>query len=50
VRAAWRAGLDESRLTALLRRRAGLMRGGRLLDLLFEGKAERVIAEIQAAA
>jgi hypothetical protein len=50
VRAARKVGLAESRLTAVLGRRDGLMGGGRFLDLLFEGKPERVIAEIRAGA
>jgi len=50
VRAARRAGLSESALASVLRRRAGLMGGGRFLDLLFEGNATRVIAEIHACA
>jgi hypothetical protein len=50
VRAARRAGLSDSALTGVLRRRAGLMGGGRFLDLLFEGNAARVIAEIHASA
>jgi hypothetical protein len=47
VRAARGAGLSESRLAALLRRRVGLMGGGRFLDLLFVGNGDRVIAEIR---
>ena len=43
-------GLSEDRLLAILRRRAGLMGGARLLDLLFEGKTDRVVAEVRAAA
>jgi hypothetical protein len=46
VRAARRVGLSESALIGVLRRRAGLMGGGRMLDLLFEGNSTRVIAEI----
>ena len=38
VVAAREAGLEESGLLALLRRRVGLMGGGRFLDLLFEGR------------
>lgn len=50
VKAAKTAGLTETRLLAVLRRRAGLMGGTRLLDLLFEGKGDRVVAEVLAAA
>jgi hypothetical protein len=50
VKAAKSAGLSESRLLDVLRRRVGLMGGGRLLDLLFEDKADRVVAEVRAAA
>ena len=50
VRAARVAGLGEDRLIALLRRRVGLMGGGRLLDLLFEGRSDAVIDAIRAAA
>jgi hypothetical protein len=49
VRAAKRSGLSEPRLLAVLRRRAGLMGGTRLVDLLFEGKTDRVIAELRVA-
>jgi hypothetical protein len=34
---------------ALLRRRVGLMGGGRFLDLLFEGRADTVVDAIRAA-
>ena len=50
VKAAKALGLSEGRLLQVLRRRAGLMGGARLLDLLFEGKADRVVAEVRAAA
>ena len=50
VRAARAAGLGEERLLALLRRRVGLMGGGRLLDLLFEGHSDTVIDAIHATA
>jgi hypothetical protein len=50
VKAAKAAGLSETRLLEVLRRRVGLMGGGRLLDLLFEGKTDRVVAEVVAAA
>ena len=43
------AGLTEARLIALLRRRVGLMGGGRFLDLLFEGRADSVVDAIRAA-
>jgi len=49
VKAAQRAGLNESRLLEILRRRVGLMGGGRMLDLLFEGDGDRVIGAIRAA-
>ena len=50
VRAARTVGLGEERLLALLRRRVGLMGGGRLLDLLFEGRSDTVIDAIHASA
>jgi hypothetical protein len=48
--AAREAGLEESGLLALLRRRVGLMGGGRFLDLLFEGRSDTVVAAIRSAA
>jgi hypothetical protein len=50
VAAARAVGLSESRLVVLLRRRVGLMGGGRFLDLLFEGRADTVVSAIRAAA
>jgi len=50
VAAARNAGLTEARLVGLLRRRVGLMGGGRFFDLLFEGRADTVIAAIRTAA
>jgi hypothetical protein len=50
VVAARAAGLTEARLVSLLRRRVGLMGGGRVLDLLFEGRADTVVAAIRSAA
>jgi hypothetical protein len=50
VLAARTSGISEPRLVALLRRRIGLMGGGRLLDLLFEGRADTVVDAIRAAA
>jgi hypothetical protein len=50
VRAARVAGLSEARLVALLRRRAGLVGGGRLLDLLFEGRSDYVVEAVRATA
>jgi hypothetical protein len=50
VRAARTVGLSESSLLSLLRRRVGLMGGGRLLDLLFEGRADYVVATIHRTA
>jgi hypothetical protein len=50
VKAARAAGLDETRLVALLRRPAGLVGGGRLLDLLFEGRSDFVIDLVRGAA
>ena len=50
VVAARAAGLEESRLLALLRRRVGLMGGGRFLDLLFEGRSDTDVAAIRSAA
>jgi hypothetical protein len=49
VSAAREAGLTEARLVALLRRRVGLMGGGRFLDLLFEGRADTVVEAIRSA-
>ena len=51
VRAARSMGVPESKLLVLLKRRVGLTSGGRrLADLLYEGNAERVVREVQAAA
>jgi hypothetical protein len=50
VQTAKSMGLSEARLLDVLRRKVGLMGGGRLLDLLFEGHGHRVVAEIRAAA
>ena len=50
VKTARAAGLDEARLVALLRRPAGLVGGGRLLDLLFEGRSDFVVDAVRAAA
>jgi hypothetical protein len=49
VKAARAAGLDEGRLVALLRRPIGLLGGGRLLDLLFEGRSDYVIDAVRSA-
>jgi hypothetical protein len=49
VAAARAAGLTEAGLVRLLRRRVGLMGGGRFLDLLFEGRADTVVAAIRTA-
>jgi hypothetical protein len=49
VRTAKSFGLSEGRLLEILRRRVGLMGGGRLLDLLFEGKTDRIVSEVRAA-
>jgi hypothetical protein len=48
VKAARAAGLSEASLVALLRRRAGLVGGGRLLDLLFEGRYDHVVDAVRA--
>ena len=50
VSAARTAGLTEARLVSLLRRRVGLMGGGRFFDLLFEGRADTVVAAIRSTA
>ena len=50
VKTARAAGLDEARLVALLRRPAGLVGGGRLLDLLFEGPSDFVVDVVRGAA
>jgi hypothetical protein len=47
VRAARNAGLSQSGLMSLLRRRVGLMGGGRLVDLLFEGRSDYVVSAIR---
>jgi hypothetical protein len=49
VSAAGAAGLSEHGLLSLLRRRVGLVGGARLFDLLFEGRADTVVAAIRAA-
>src|SRR5262245_34053953 len=49
VKAARAAGLDEARLVALLRRPAGLLGGGRLLNLLFEGRSDFVLDVVRGA-
>ena len=43
------ARLDEARLVALLRRPVGLVGGGRLLDLLFEGRSDFVLDLVRGA-
>ena len=50
VKAARALGLDEARLIALLRRPVGLVGGVRLLDLLFEGRADYVLDAVRNAA
>ena len=50
VKAARAVGLDEARLVALLRRPVGLVGGGRLLDLLFEGRSDYVLDAVRNAA
>jgi hypothetical protein len=50
VKTARAVGLTEARLLTVLRRRVGLMGGGRLLDLLFEGRADAVVDAVRAAA
>lgn len=50
VEAAQAAGLSEARLVALLRRRVGLVGGGRLLDLLLEGSSDYVLDAVRATA
>jgi hypothetical protein len=50
VKAARAAGLDEVRLVALLKRPVGLVGGGRLLDLLFEGRSDFVVDVVRGAA
>lgn len=47
VRAARTLGVPEERVVSLLRRRAGLMGGGRLFDLLFEGRSDSVVAALR---
>ncbi|HEX3237781.1 MAG TPA: hypothetical protein VHQ99_05165 [Gaiellaceae bacterium] len=50
VKAARAAGLDETRLLALLGRPAGLLGAKRLLDLLFEGRSDFVLEAVRSAA
>ena len=50
VKAARAVGLDEARLVALLRRPAGMLGASRLLDLLFEGRADFVVEAVRSAA
>jgi hypothetical protein len=50
VAAARAAGLSEPGLLSLLRRRVGLVGGARFFDLLFEGRADTVVAAIRASA
>jgi hypothetical protein len=50
VRAARSAGMSQPGLLSLLRRRVGLMGGGRLIDLLFEGRSDFVVAAIHGSA
>src|SRR5438270_9219097 len=50
VKGAPAAGLDETRLVALLRRPAGLVRGGRPLDLPLEGRSDLVVDAVRRAA
>jgi hypothetical protein len=50
VKAARAAGLDETRLLALLRRPAGMLGASRLLDLLFEGRSDFVVEAVRSAA
>jgi hypothetical protein len=50
VKAARAVGLDEARLVAVLRRPVGLVGGGRLLDLLFEGRSDFVLDVVRSAA
>jgi hypothetical protein len=49
VKAARSTGLGEARLMALLRRPVGMVGGGRLLDLLFEGRSDYVLDAVRAA-
>ena len=49
VRAARSAGMTQPGLLSLLRRRVGLMGGGRLVDLLFEGRSDFVVAAIRGS-
>jgi hypothetical protein len=49
VVAARTSGIGEAALLTLLRRRVGLMGGGRLLDLLFEGRSDTVVQAIRTA-
>ena len=48
VRVARSLGITEERLVSVLRRRAGLMGGGRLFDLLFEGRADSVVEAVRS--
>jgi hypothetical protein len=50
VATARKVGLSEAGLVALLRRRVGLVDGGRFFDLLFEGRSDHVHAAIRRVA
>jgi hypothetical protein len=49
VRTAREAGLDEAQLAEVLNRRAGLVGGRRLVDLIREGVEEHVLEVVEAA-
>lgn len=50
VKMARSVGLDEAQLVAVLRRRVGLVGGGRLGDLLYDGRPDSVLDAVRAAA
>ena len=49
VRTAREVGLDEARLEEVLNRRAGLVGGRRLVDLIRDGAEEHVLEVVEAA-
>ncbi len=48
VYAARSRGISEQRVVSLLRRRTGLVGGARFFDLLFEGRADSIVAALPA--
>jgi hypothetical protein len=48
VRIARARGISEDRVVSLLRRRVGLVGGGRFYDLLFEGRADSLVTALSS--